>query len=222
MLVAKALSRKGVKVLFDRKTVAVTGAERATGLAFADGSTLSADLIVLRRRCAPNADLAKAAGLAVGRGVIVDDHLAASLPGFHAIGECAEHRGIAYGLVEPAQAQAEVLARRLTGMDAAFTGMRLATNLKVSGLPVFSAGDFQEGEGRDAAVLDDRHSGRYPQARIRGAAARGLRHGRRRRRRALVPRAHPQRRRQSAGAAAADPWPAFAEPALAGAMAQAA
>ncbi len=160
-LVAKALARKGVKVLFDCKTVAVTGESHATGLAFADGTAISADLIVSAVGVRPNADLARAAGLAVGRGVIVDDELAASLPGFHAIGECAEHRGVAYGLVEPAHAQAEVLARRLTGEEAAFTGMRLATNLKVSGLPVFSAGAFMEGEGRDAAILDDRHAGRY-------------------------------------------------------------
>ncbi len=131
-LVAKALARKGVKVLFDRKTVAVTGDSHATGLAFADGASIAADLVVSAVGVRPNADLAKAAGLAVGRGVIVDDGLSASLPGFHAIGECAEHRGIAYGLVEPAHAQAEVLARRLTGEELAFNGMRLATNLKVS------------------------------------------------------------------------------------------
>ncbi len=222
VLVAKALSRKGVKVLFDRKTVAVTGAERATGLAFADGSTLSADLIVSAVGVRPNADLAKAAGLAVGRGVIVDDHLAASLPGFHAIGECAEHRGIAYGLVEPAQAQAEVLARRLTGMDAAFTGMRLATNLKVSGLPVFSAGDFQEGEGRDAAVLDDRHSGRYRKLVFEGRRLAGC---------VMVGDAEDALWYLELIRSGADIGPArrllihgraFAEPALAGAMAQAA
>ncbi len=160
-LVAKALARKGVKVLFDRKTVAVTGAESATGLAFADGTSIAADLIVSAVGVRPNADLAQAAGLVVGRGVIVDDRLATNVAGFYAIGECAEHRGLAYGLVEPAYGQAEVLARHLVGEDAAFSGMRLATNLKVSGLPVFSAGDFMEGKGRDAAILDDRHAGRY-------------------------------------------------------------
>jgi nitrite reductase (NADH) large subunit len=161
VLVAKALARKGVKILFGRETVAVTGDDRATGLAFADGSSIAADLVVSAVGVRPNADLARAAGLAVRRGVIVDDGLAASLAGFHAIGECAEHRGVAYGLVEPAYAQAEILARRLTGEEAAFDGMRLATNLKVSGLPVFSAGAFMEGEGRDAVILDDRHTGRY-------------------------------------------------------------
>ncbi len=69
----------------------------------------------------PNAALARDAGLPVNRGIVVDDGMAASLPGFHAIGECAEHRGVAYGLVEPAYAQAEALAARLAGQDAAFT-----------------------------------------------------------------------------------------------------
>ncbi len=160
-LVASALARKGVKVLLGRNTVAVTGGERATGLAFADGSSITADLVVSAVGVRPNADLARAAGLDIGRGVVVDDRLMTSQPGIHAIGECAEHRSLAYGLVEPAYAQAEVLARHLAGEDAAFEGMRLATNLKVSGLPVFSAGEFRDGEGRDAAILDDRHAGRY-------------------------------------------------------------
>jgi len=160
-LVARALERRGVRVLLGRKTVAVTGDAAATGLAFAEDPPLAADLVVCAVGIRPNADLARAAGLETGRGVLVDDGMAASRPGFHAIGECAEHRGIAYGLVEPAYAQAEALARRLAGEAACFEGMTLATNLKVSGLPVFSAGDFLGGEGRDCATLEDRRTGTY-------------------------------------------------------------
>jgi nitrite reductase (NADH) large subunit len=160
-LVRKALARKGVKVLLEKQTVSVTGDTSATGLAFADGTVLEADLVVCAVGIRPNADLAKAAGLAVNRGIVIDDGMAANAPGFYAIGECAEHRGVAYGLVEPAYAQAEALARRLTGEKAGFEGMVLATNLKVSGLPVFSAGQFMGDDDLQSAVLRDTRTGVY-------------------------------------------------------------
>lgn len=160
-LLKRRIERKGVKVLLERRTIAVTGETRASGLAFADGSGLDAGLVVCAVGIRPLVALAKAAGLAVNRGVVVDDGLAASEPGFFAIGECAEHRGVAYGLVEPCHAQAEALAKRLTGQDAAFRGMTLATNLKVSGVPVFSAGDFSGGEGTTSAAIEDRAAGVY-------------------------------------------------------------
>jgi nitrite reductase (NADH) large subunit len=160
-LVAKALARKGVKVLLERQTIAVTGEGRATGLAFADGTSIEADLVVCAVGIRPNADLARSAGVSVQRGIVVDDHMGTNLPGFYAIGECAEHRGVAYGLVEPAYAQAEALARLLAGERAAFEGMVLATNLKVSGLPVFSAGAYLGGKSLTQAVLNDTQTGRY-------------------------------------------------------------
>ena len=87
----------------------------------------------------PATDLARAAGLDVGRGVVVDDALETSVPGIYAIGECAEHRGIAHGLVEPAYEQADILARRLGQANLLYEGSVPATSLKVSGVPVFSA-----------------------------------------------------------------------------------
>lgn len=160
-LLKRQIERKGIRVLLGRQTVAVTGNGAATGLDFADGAHLSAELVVCAVGIRPNAGLATAAGLTVQRGIVVDDHLAASLPGFHAIGECAEHRGVAYGLVEPAYAQAEALAARLKGRASAFEGMVLATNLKVSGVPVFSAGDVLGGDGTTSATMEDRGSGLY-------------------------------------------------------------
>ena len=100
-----------------------------------------------RSASAPNAELARDAGIAVKRGIVVDDALETNIAGIHAIGECAEHRGICYGLVEPAYEQARVLADRLAGRDARYAGSVLATNLKVSGVNVFSAGDFLGGDG---------------------------------------------------------------------------
>jgi nitrite reductase (NADH) large subunit len=78
-----------------------------------------------------------------------------------AIGECAEHRGLCYGLVEPAHEQAAVLARRLAGDDARYPGSLLATNLKVSGVDVFSAGDFIGAPGTEPIVLHDPGLGVY-------------------------------------------------------------
>jgi nitrite reductase (NADH) large subunit len=168
-LLERRIRARGVKVLLARQTLRVTGENRAEGLEFADGSRLAADLVICAVGVRPNAGLARAAGLAVNRGVIVDDELGASLPGFHAVGECAEHRGVAYGLVEPAYAQAEALAARLCGKARSFTGMVLATNLKVSGVPVFSAGDFMGEAGTASAVLEDRGAGAYRKLVFAGA-----------------------------------------------------
>lgn len=163
-MLKRLIERKGVKVLLSRQSASVSGA----GLVFADGESLPADLVVCAVGIRPNAGLARAAGLAVGRGIIVDDAMAASLPGFSAIGECAEHRGVAYGLVEPAHAQAEALAARLCGRMGSFEGMVLAVNLKVSGVPVFSAGDFAGGEGATCAVIEDKAAGLYRKLVFRG------------------------------------------------------
>src|SRR5262249_16927455 len=111
----------------------------------------------------PNAALAASAGLYVNGGIVVDDGLETSAPGVFAIGECAEHRGQCYGLVEPAYEQAAVLARRLAGEDAHYAGSVLATNLKVSGVDVFSAGDFLGRAGTEPVVLHDPGIGLYPQ-----------------------------------------------------------
>jgi nitrite reductase (NADH) large subunit len=160
-MLKRAIERKGVKVLLNAQTKSVTGDATATGLAFADDSVLEASLVICAIGIRPNAALAKAAGLEVNRGIIVDDGMATSIPGIHAIGECAEHRGIAYGLIEPAYAQAAVLAARLAGEARAFEGMVLATNLKVSGVPVFSAGAFMGGDGTDTVVFEERLRGHY-------------------------------------------------------------
>jgi len=109
----------------------------------------------------PNVALAKEAGISVNRGIVVDDHLQTSASDVFAIGECAEHRGICYGLVEPAYEQARTLARHLAGGDVAYGGSVVATNLKVSGVSVFSAGDFMGAEGSESIVLSDINHGTY-------------------------------------------------------------
>ena len=96
--------------------------------------------------------------MSVNRGIVVDDIMQTGAPGIFALGECAEHRGTCYGLVEPAYEQARVLARHLAGRPAAYQGSVVSTNLKVSGVSVFSAGDFM---GSESLVLSDRRRGTY-------------------------------------------------------------
>jgi nitrite reductase (NADH) large subunit len=157
----RAIRAKGIRVMLSRKTERIAGEGKASALELAGGERVPADLVVFAAGIRPNTTLAAAAGLAVNRGIVVDDGLSASMSGFHAVGECAEHRGQAYGLIEPCYAQAEALAARLCGGEARFEGMVLATNLKVSGVPVFSAGDFLGAEGTHSVVMQDRAAGAY-------------------------------------------------------------
>ncbi len=160
-LLKRAIEARGIEVLLNADSASVTGADRATGLALKDGRVIAADLVVCAVGIRPNAELARASGVAVGRGVMVDDGLATSDPEIFALGECAEHNGIVYGLVEPAYEQAGVLSRRLAGdRSAAYGGSIPATNLKVSGVGVFSAGDFI-GEGKETLIFDDEGGGAY-------------------------------------------------------------
>ena len=133
--------------------LSATGTSEA--VEFKDGRTIAAEMVVVAVGIKPNAEIANAAGLAVNRGIIVDDHLSSNTADIFAIGECAEHRGVCYGLVEPAYEQARVLAERLAGRNAKYGGSVNATNLKVSGVHVFSAGDFLGAAGTESIVFAD-------------------------------------------------------------------
>ncbi len=160
-LLLRAIEAKGVEVVLGADTAAVLGASRVEGIELADGRRFEAEFIVCAIGVQPNADLARAAGLKVNRGVLIDDGMATSDSSIFALGECAEHRGVAYGLVEPAYAQAAVLARRFAGDSAAaFEGAVLATNLKVAGVSLFSVGEFQD-NGKETIIFDDPAAGVY-------------------------------------------------------------
>ena len=111
-LLKHAIVAKGVEVLLNADTKRILGEDCATGLELSCGRILPADFVVCAAGIRPQAQLARKAGLAVNRGIVVDDGLATSDPNIFALGECAEHRNIVYGLVEPAYEQAKVLARR--------------------------------------------------------------------------------------------------------------
>jgi nitrite reductase (NADH) large subunit len=156
-ILRRLVEEKGVRVLLNANTTRITGSGRVEGIEFTDGRTMPADAVIFAVGIRPNADLARQTGLDIGRGVIVDDGLATSEAGVFAIGECAEHRGVCYGLVEPAYEQGRVLAMRLAGRDASYCGSVVSTNLKVSGVRVFSAGDYLgEGDARRIVCKDPR------------------------------------------------------------------
>src|SRR5262249_25952235 len=155
-MLKRALEAKGITIELEAATAALRGHRAVEATELADRRAIEADLVVVAVGIRANVELGRSAGVAVDRGIVVDDSLGTSVAGIHAIGECAEHRGTCYGLVEPAYEQARVLARRLAGDDSArYRGSVLATNLKVSGVNVFSAGDFMGAPGTETIVLSD-------------------------------------------------------------------
>jgi nitrite reductase (NADH) large subunit len=162
LMLQHAVEARGIAVRLQAQTARIAGNGKVEGVELRDGTTIAADAVVVAVGIRANAALARTAGLEVGRGIVVDDHLETNAAGVHAIGECAEHRGCCYGLVEPAYEQAQLLARRLAGERASYPGSVLATNLKVSGVNVFSAGDFLGATAEaEEIVLSDPASGVY-------------------------------------------------------------
>src|SRR6202166_2207944 len=172
-LLKSQVERKGIKVLLNANTARIQGETRVEGVELVDGRRIDADAVIFAAAIRPNVGLAKEAGIPVNRGIVVDDNLQTGAPGIFALGECAEHRGVCYGLVEPAYEQARVLARHLAGRAAAYEGSVVATNLKVSGVSVFSAGDFIGAEGTEAIVLNDASGGTYKKLVISGGRLTG-------------------------------------------------
>ncbi|MDH2346896.1 FAD-dependent oxidoreductase [Bradyrhizobium sp. SSUT77] len=160
-LLKTLVERKGIRILLNASTVRIHGESHVEGVELADGSRIEADAVIFAAGIRPNIALAKDAGIAVNRGIVVNDEMQTASPDIYALGECAEHRGTCYGLVEPAYEQARVLARHLAGRPAVYQGSVVSTNLKVSGVSVFSAGDFMGGEGSESLVLTDRRRGTY-------------------------------------------------------------
>jgi nitrite reductase (NADH) large subunit len=160
-LLKSLVEGKGIRVLLNANTARLNGETRVEGVELSDGRRIDADAVIFAAGIRPNVALASDAGIPVNRGIVVDDHLQTGAPDIFALGECAEHRGICYGLVEPAYEQARVLARHLAGGTASYEGSVVATNLKVSGVNVFSAGDFIGANGSEAIVLNDASGGTY-------------------------------------------------------------
>jgi nitrite reductase (NADH) large subunit len=160
-LLKTLVERKGIEILLNANTARLHGEKFVEGIELTDSRRIDADAVIFAAGIRPNVALAKDAGISVNRGIVIDDHLQTDIADIFALGECAEHRGICYGLVEPAYEQARVLAQHLAGGSASYEGSVVATNLKVSGVAVFSAGDFIAAEGSETIVLNDAKRGTY-------------------------------------------------------------
>lgn len=163
-LLEASLVDRGLNFRLGAQTQALIGDEsgRVKALQLASGEEIPAQLVVMAVGIRPNFELAAKAGLECDRGVKVDDALRTSDPAIFAIGECANHRGIAYGLVAPLYEMAKVAANHLSGIgEAAYQGSVLSTKLKVTGIDLFSAGNFSGGEGTEDIILSDPAAGVY-------------------------------------------------------------
>jgi nitrite reductase (NADH) large subunit len=178
-LLKASLEERGMNFLMEAATEELIGNGRVQGVRFKDGSEVEADLVVMGVGIVPNAELAKSAGLHCERGIVVNDVMQTFDPAIYAVGECAQHRGIAYGLVAPLFEQGKVAANQLAHLGYAhYQGSVTSTKLKVTGIDLFSAGDFNEAEGDEVMVLQDPASGTYKKLvindnRIKGAVLYG-------------------------------------------------
>jgi nitrite reductase (NADH) large subunit len=161
-LLQRAVEQRGIKVITKANTQAISGKGKVEQVELADGTIIPATLVVMAVGIRPNAALAKEAGIAVNRGIVVDAGMCSNDPDIYALGECAEVNGMVYGLVAPLYEMARVAASQLAGDEAAaFVHMDTPTKLKVTGIDLFSLGDFAEGEDRQEIVLRDAAAGVY-------------------------------------------------------------
>jgi nitrite reductase (NADH) large subunit len=164
----------GVRVMLGRTTTAVLGNGHVEGVALSDDSILEADVVVVAAGIRPNVELAQKAGLAVNRGVLVNDYMETSADDIFAVGECVEHRGVCYGLVAPLFEQGKVLAATMTGNKGpTYTGTVPAAKLKIMGVDVFSAGDWSE-QNSEPVRYEDRALGIYKKITVREGKLAGV------------------------------------------------
>jgi nitrite reductase (NADH) large subunit len=163
-LLQKSLEDRGLKFLLPKHTAELldNGEGRVCAVKFKDGEVIPADLVVMAAGIRPNTELAESAGIACNRGILVNDTMQTFDPRVYAIGECASHRGIAYGLVAPLFEQAKVCANHLAQLGfSRYQGSVTSTKLKVTGIDLFSAGEFMSGEGTETITLSDPIGGVY-------------------------------------------------------------
>jgi nitrite reductase (NADH) large subunit len=173
-LLRASLASRGIEFRMPAQTSAIVGAERAEAVRFADGSEIPADLVVMAVGVRPNIALARAAGLRCDRGILVNDTLQSYDPSIYAVGECVQHRNVTFGLVAPLWEQARVCATHLAELGMSrYRGTLPATQLKVTGIELYSAGDFQDTDNGEDIVLRDPARQVYKRLVIRDNKLRG-------------------------------------------------
>ncbi len=160
-LLQKELEARGVEVICRAQTNGIVGDGKVEAVLLEGDITLPADLVVMAAGIRPEVRLATESGLHTERGIVVDDAMCTSDPSIYALGECVEHEDVVYGLVAPLFDMAKVLAKTLMAEPAAFKAPMVSTKLKVTGVDLFSVGDFGEGDGREEIVFRDPGRGIY-------------------------------------------------------------
>ncbi|MBC7830864.1 MAG: NAD(P)/FAD-dependent oxidoreductase, partial [Hyphomicrobium sp.] len=161
-MLQRELEQRGIKIITKASTKAILGDRKVEGVELADGRIIPATLVIMAAGIRPNAGIGKQAGLDVNRGILVDEGMHTCDPDILALGECAEVGGNVYGLVAPLYEMARVAAAHLTGdATARFVHNDTPTKLKVTGIDLFSLGDFADGEDRQEIVLRDATAGVY-------------------------------------------------------------
>ena len=162
LLLKQALEQKGLRFVLEAHTTAIVGDDRVRAVKFRDGSEIPADLVVMAAGVLPNIELAKSAGLHCERAIVVDDTLQTYDPRVYAVGECVQHRSATFGLVAPIWDQARVCGGHLAGTGhRRYVQQATPTQLKVTGVDLYSVGNFIGGEGSDDLVLRDLRRGIY-------------------------------------------------------------
>ncbi len=161
-MLQEAMEARGIRFLMERESAAVLGEGRVEGLRFQDGSSIPARIVVMTVGIRPRTGLAQTAGVACEQGILVNDTLQTYDPRIYAVGECVQHRGMTYGLVAPLFEQAKVAANHLAEYGRMrYEGSVTSTKLKVTGIELFSAGDFRGGDNTEELTLLDAHQGIY-------------------------------------------------------------
>ncbi len=168
-LLEQTLRGRGMRILLGKETESILGDGRVQGVRFKDGTEVLADLVVMAVGIRPDTGLARAAGIHCERGVVVSDTMQTYDPRVYAIGECVQHRGETFGLVAPLFRQARVCASHLAEKGyVRFEVASTSTKLKISGIDLYSAGNFQGGDGTEQMVMQDAGQGVYKKLVIRG------------------------------------------------------
>ncbi|MEY2340678.1 nitrite reductase large subunit NirB [Acidithiobacillus sp. IBUN Pt1247-S3] len=174
-MLQQAMEARGIHFLMERESAAVLGTEQVEGLQFQDGSSVPARIVVMTIGIRPRTALAQAAGLACEQGILVSDTLQTYDPRIYAVGECVQHRGMTYGLVAPLFEQAKVAANHLAEYGRMrYEGSITSTKLKVTGIELFSAGDFQGGADMEELTLLDAHQGIYKKVVLQNDKIKGI------------------------------------------------
>ncbi|MFB6468769.1 nitrite reductase large subunit NirB [Cytobacillus sp. Hz8] len=174
-MLKEELESQGMNFLMEKETVAILGDTRVTGVKFKDGSIADADLVVMAVGIKPNVQLAKDGGIPVNRGIVVNDFMETKVANVYAVGECAEHREIVYGMVAPLYEQGKILAEKLcSNIPNPYEGSVVGTGLKISGIDLYSAGEIFDDATTKSIKVHNEFEGVYKKVLIRDKSIVGI------------------------------------------------